>query len=464
LSILAALIAINVGVIWYHGDPRDSIQQEKRTTEKVEAETKKAAVSSESEPKTVEQESPAELDGPPIGLARFVDPSAVPGLTTELDPLAGLRSPARVQRVEVLELERGQTVAAALVAGGAAGEDVQSALSSLTDLVDFRSMRPGNVLKARFDGGERLVSVDIHSSLLDRARAERTAGIWSATKLDVEVDETVAQISGTVHSSLWEALISAGERPRLVSQIVEIFGWDIDFYRDVYPGDSFRLLVDKRYVDGDFIGYGPVYAAEFISAGNVHRAFRFERADGGIAFYDQEGRSMRKQLLKSPLEYGRMTSGYGNRKHPILGYNRAHNGVDYGVPTGTPVWTVGDGTVIRSNYSKGFGKIVEIRHANNWISQYAHLSKRLVKVGQRVSQKEIIGKVGSTGLSTGPHLHYGLKKNGKYVNPAAQKFERGKALTGGDLDRYLRDVERLREKLSQIRIAERPDGASDREG
>jgi murein DD-endopeptidase MepM/ murein hydrolase activator NlpD len=450
LSILAGLVAVNLVVIWYHGDPRDNLASR-------EAEAEEPAPRSGAQTAEAESDSSGQL-------SRLVEPGSVSGFSSAIDPLAGMRTPARVKRVEVAGLKRGQTVAAALSSLGAGGEDVQTALASLAGLVSFRSLQPGDLLKARFDANDRLVSVDVHASLLERARAERRDGSWEAAPIDVQVDEVMSQVSGSVQTSLWDALIGAGEQPRLVSDIVEIFGWEIDFYREVYPGDRFRLLVDKRYVDGELLGYGPVHAAELVSDGVAHRAFRFERADGGIAYYDEEGRSMRKQLLKSPLEYGRMTSGFGKRRHPILGYTRAHNGVDYGVPSGTPVWSVGDGRVIRSGWSNGFGKVIEIRHANGWVSQYAHLSKRLVKTGDRVAQKDIIGKVGSTGLSTGPHLHYGLKKNGSYVNPAAQRFEREKPLTGQDLVRFRRQVERLRAGLDEIHIAESSRRESAREG
>ena len=438
LLALAVLLATNLAVVLYYGDPRDQLVDDTIVETKVDVEA-----DAEGQSKTTEKSAT---------LSAVVELDGVDGFSRTWDATAGMRTPARVQRVAVVGLSKGQTVADAVVATGAQGAAALDALGSLSEVVEFRRLLPGTTLKARFDLADQLISLDIHSGALDRFRAERDSSGWHGAKLKVEVDQVLSQVRGEVESSLWNALMASGEGPKLVSEIVDIFGWDIDFYREVFPGDTFRLLVEKNYVEGDFVGYGSVHAAEFITDGTPHRAYRFARADGGVAYYDEDGQSMRKQLLKSPLEYGRMTSSFGNRKHPVLGYSRAHNGVDYGVPKGTPVWTVGDGRVIRAGWNNGFGNVIEVRHANDWVSQYGHLSQIGVKQGQRVFQKDVIGKVGSTGLSTGPHLHYGLKKNGKYVNPASQKFERGKSLAGDELKQYMREVETLRGQIEKISV------------
>jgi murein DD-endopeptidase MepM/ murein hydrolase activator NlpD len=407
---------------------------------------------SASEPKsTAERQRPETLAT--AGIAAVADPNATPSLAPELSPTAGMRTPAKVQRVVNVALSRGQTVAAALGKVGAKSEDITAALDSLKGVVDFRRLRPGHLLKARFDVDERLIGLDVQAGLTERARAHKSSSGWQGHPLDVYVDTLVAKVSGEVHSSLWESLVGAGERPWLVTEMVDMFAWDIDFYTEVYPGDTFRVLVEKRYLDGEFVGYGALLAGEFVTNKVVHRAFRFQLEGGVAAYYDEEGRSLRKQLLRSPLQYGNVTSGFGLRKHPILGYNRAHNGIDYGVPTGSPVWAVGDGHVTRASYDAGFGKVIEIRHPNGWLSQYGHLSKIDVKVGQHVSQKEFIGKTGSTGMSTGPHLHYGLKRFNSYVNPADQKFERGKSLEGEELLRYKTAVQKLIPELEQVSVA-----------
>jgi murein DD-endopeptidase MepM/ murein hydrolase activator NlpD len=478
LGILAALLAINIGVFVYHGDPRDRMPQRPsstratpapRPTSRATEPTGAAEPATESTPPTSTVAQATEQTAPPAtlataGIAAVTNPSATPGLTEALSPTAGMRTPARVQRVVTTELKRGQTVAAALTSLGVRSEEVTVALASLKGVVDFRRLRPGHSLKARFDADRKLVGLDVQIGLTERARAHKSTTGWQGHPLDVYVDTITTTVKGQVRSSLWESLIGAGERPWLITEIVDMFAWDIDFYTEIYPGDTFKVLVEKRYLDGEFVGYGALLAGEFVTNKISHRAYRFEAGGGGFAYYDEQGRSLRKQLLRSPLQYGNVTSGFGNRMHPILGYNRAHNGIDYGVPLGTPVWSVGDGHVTRASYDAGFGRIIEVRHPNGWVSQYAHLSRIDVKVGQRVSQKEFIAKTGSTGMSTGPHLHYGLKRFNAYVNPAAQKFERGKSLEGTDLERFKTAVQKLVTELDRVSVAGRGPAGSVKEG
>ncbi len=416
------LVAVNAAVVLYHGDPRDRLA-----------------------------EPPA---GPPALRGR-----ALP--QTHIDPLLGLRAPGPIKRVEIIKLRSGQTVAAALSEAGAVPDTVSDALSSMQGLIQFRRLKPGDVLKARFDADDALVSVDVHASLRERIRADRGEPSWTARQLDVTIDTQQAHVQGEIKSSLWETLVGQGERPSLVLALVDVFAWDIDFYSEIYPGDTFKALVEKEYIDGKLYDYGPILAAEFVTAGIVHRAFRFENADGSAGYYDEEGRSLRKMLLKSPLQYGSVTSSFGKRLHPVLGYTRAHNGIDYGVPSGTPVWSVGDGRVMRAGWFGGYGRLVEIRHANGWMSQYAHLAQIHVKPGEWVTQKQVIGQVGSSGLATGPHLHYGLLRGGGFVNPAAQSFERGKSLAGDDLARFKESLAGVRDALEQVHVAAAAPGQGD---
>ena len=451
LGLLALLVAINIGVIVYHGDPRSRMPQrsaEPRANSTPRSSSRAAQSASEPNAEPNRRDTLAAS-----GIAAVANPVATPTLTAELSPTAGMRTPARVQRVVNVALVHGQTVAAALDKVGARTEDINAALESLKGVVDFRRLRPGHFLKARFDRDDRLVGLDLQTGLTERVRAHKSSSGWQGHPLDVYVDATVTKVSGEVRSSLWEALVGAGERPWLVTEMVDMFAWDIDFYTEVYPGDTFKVLVEKRYLDGEFVGYGALLAGEFVTNKIAHRAYRFQPERGGAAYYDEEGRSLRKQLLRSPLQYGNVTSGFGVRKHPILGYTRAHNGIDYGVPIGSPVWAVGDGHVTRASYDTGFGKVIEIRHPNGWLSQYGHLSRIDVKVGQHVSQKEFIAKTGSTGMSTGPHLHYGLKRFNSYVNPADQKFERGKSLEGPELERFKASVQKLIHELEQVSVA-----------
>jgi murein DD-endopeptidase MepM/ murein hydrolase activator NlpD len=235
---------------------------------------------------------------------------------------------------------------------------------------------------------------------------------------EISLDAVEGGISRST-PSLTQALDAAGERIDLALQMADIFSGELDFSSELQPGDRFRLVVERQTRDGQFVGYGAIVAAEFVASGRALRAFRFEASGAKPAYYDEQGRSLKRFFLKSPLKFEpRITSRFNSsRRHPILGYTRAHNGVDYAAPTGAPVASVAPGTVMFAGWTGGGGRTVRVRHSNGYESEYLHLSSIDVRAGQHLSQGDVVGKVGATGLATGPHLHYGLRRNGGYVNP-----------------------------------------------
>ncbi len=231
-------------------------------------------------------------------------------------------------------------------------------------------------------------------------------------------------ITGTIESSLFLTISRLNEGPELAFRLADIFAWDIDFMRDLRQGDSFRVLIEKRYRDGVSAGYGRLLAAEFINQGESYRAVNFTEKEQS-AYYDLEGRSLKKAFLKAPLSYSRISSGYSNRRlHPVLNVWRPHRAIDYAAPVGTPIKAVANGVVTQRSYDKSNGNKVRLRHANQYQTTYIHLSRfgRGIKVGKKVTQGQIIGYVGATGLATGPHLDYRVFKNGRPINPL--KIER----------------------------------------
>ena len=204
--------------------------------------------------------------------------------------------------------------------------------------------------------------------------------------------------------------------------LADVFSGEIDFNSDLQPGDHFKVLVERHSREGKLAGYGPILAAEFVNDGRQMRAIRFTPEGGPAAYYDDQGRSLKRFFLKSPLKFEpRVTSRFSaSRQHPVLGYARAHNGVDYHAGTGAPVVSVAPGVVTFAGWTNGGGRTVKVRHPNGYETEYLHLSAITVKQGLRIGQGELVGKVGQTGLTTGPHLHYGLKKNGSYVNPVLE--------------------------------------------
>jgi murein DD-endopeptidase MepM/ murein hydrolase activator NlpD len=224
-----------------------------------------------------------------------------------------------------------------------------------------------------------------------------------------------------ITSSLFGAVSAAGEEDQLALDLADIFAWDVDFNTELQKGDTFRVSVEKMYLDGRFVRYGRIHSAELVRGPRVIRAIYFESRHGS-GYFTPEGNPLRKAFLRSPLKFSRISSGFTHsRFHPILKTSRPHLGVDYAAPVGTPVRASGNGVVTHAGWSGGYGKTVKIRHPNGYETLYGHLSRIVVKVGQRVEQAEVIGNVGTTGLSTGPHLDYRMIKTGTYIDPLKLK-------------------------------------------
>jgi murein DD-endopeptidase MepM/ murein hydrolase activator NlpD len=234
-------------------------------------------------------------------------------------------------------------------------------------------------------------------------------------------------VTGTLHTSLYEAFLAKGESPALIQLVTKIFAWDVDFFKDPRVGDEFSLLVEKRMTeDGAFRSYGDVLSAKYVNSGHEYYGILYKGA-----YYDHKGRSLEKMLLKAPLNFARVSSGFGTRLHPILGVRRPHWGIDYAAPKGTKILAAGDGTVEYAKWVNGYGKTIKIRHNSIYSTYYAHLNGFApgVHAGKRVGQRDVIGYLGSTGLSTAPHLDYRVERNGQYINPASLKTESKEGVT-----------------------------------
>lgn len=236
----------------------------------------------------------------------------------------------------------------------------------------------------------------------------------------------VEEVSATIDSSLFESIVNIGEKEALAQDLEDIFSSDIDFYIDIRKGDSFKAIVEKKYLDGEFVKYGVIWAASFLNDGKEIMGFRFEDNNGNPAYYDPEGKALKKSFLKSPLKYTRISSGFSySRRHPITKKVQPHLGVDYAAPVGTPVRAVGSGRVIAAGSDGANGKMVHLRHPRGYETLYLHLSRIAVKLNESVSQGQLIGYVGSSGLSTGPHLDFRIRRYGNPLNPTKMIFPPG---------------------------------------
>lgn len=265
-------------------------------------------------------------------------------------------------------------------------------------------------------------------------------------------------VSGTITSSLFGAVLDSGETEALALNLADIFAWDIDFIRDIRSGDSFQMLVEKRFREGQEAGYGRILAASFRNQGETYQGFLFQDGDRAPAYYDQNGKSLRKAFLKAPLSFSRISSGFTMRRlHPITKTYKPHPAIDYAAPTGTPIMTVGDGVVIAATYNKYNGNYVKIRHPGSWETLYNHMSRfgRGIKTGKKVRQGQIIGYVGSTGLSTGPHLDYRMYKNGRTVNPLTVKSPSVAPVSSEHLEEFRSSIVPLIAQFEEAAIADR---------
>jgi murein DD-endopeptidase MepM/ murein hydrolase activator NlpD len=258
--------------------------------------------------------------------------------------------------------------------------------------------------------------------------------------------------SATIDSSLFLAGQKAGMSDTLIMALANIFGWDIDFALDIRKGDTFKVFYNKKYLDDQFIGDGPILAAEFTSRGKTYKAVRYTHKNGSSHYYTPEGLSMRKAFLRTPVDFARISSHFNlNRKHPVLNRIRAHKGTDYAAPRGTPIRAAGDGKIVHLGRKGGYGRAVIIKHGGAYKTLYAHMNtyQRGLRSGKRVKQGQIIGYVGSSGLATGPHLHYEFYVNGSVRNPVTVSLPKAKSIPKAELKRFLTTTKPQVATLSQ---------------
>lgn len=338
----------------------------------------------------------------------------------------------------------GRTLGAMLATFDLKEPDRHALVSAVQRVFDVRRLRVGQPFKLDrlLDGRVRSFEYEIDADRLVRVQADPAVGYAAAVE-PIAKDVTLDAVEGAISKatpSLTQALDAAGERIDLALQMADIFSGELDFSSELQPGDQFRLVVERQTRDGAFVGYGAILAAEFVASGKPLRAFRYATVGAKPAYYDEQGRSLKRFFLKSPLKFEpRITSRFSSsRKHPILGYTRRHNGVDYAAPTGAPVAAVAPGTVTLAGWTGGGGRTVRVRHNNGYESEYLHLSAIEVRAGAHVSQGEVVGKVGATGLATGPHLHYGLRRHGGYVNPVVEhrNMPPGEPIPAAELEAY----------------------------
>lgn len=359
----------------------------------------------------------------PMPIAVDIDTNPQLALTTLTNPVLSeptLASENIQPEWKELVVRKGDNLAKLFDRAGASAGDMNDVLQSSTDAAKaLRHIFPGQKLSFQVDENGQLIALRYEESQLKSTHYYREDNSFVAEKISREPEVRQQFTSGIITSSFYKAGIDAGLSDGMILQLAEIFGGEIDFALDLRANDHFSVMHDAYYLDGKKIGNGPILAVSFTNEGETHTAFRYVYANGDQGYFSADGTSMRKTFMRAPLDIIRVTSSFSmNRLHPVLKTSRPHRGIDYGAPNGTPVYAAGDGRVVQSSFSPSNGNFVVIQHGGSYATKYLHLSKRTVKAGDRVRQRQVIGAVGSTGLATGPHLHYEFLVNGVHTNPA----------------------------------------------
>jgi murein DD-endopeptidase MepM/ murein hydrolase activator NlpD len=364
-------------------------------------------------------------------------------------PVAAVAAPVDPIEELVLEIQPGDTLDSLFRATSLSLVDLAEILQLDEARRHLRVLRPGDVLHVRRDAGAVLElsrELDIRSKL----EIHRGDTGFESTVVELPLERRMVTLGSRIRSSLFEAAQESRVSERMIMNLAKIFEYDIDFVRDIGEGDEFALVYEELWRDGAKLGEGDVLAAEFVNRGARYTAIRFDEGDGKPAYFTHDGQPMRKAFVRAPLSFTRISSDFNpRRRHPILNSIRAHQGVDYAAPKGTPVKASGDGKIIFRGWKGGYGNTIILQHGGNVTTLYGHLSRFASRgYGSRVRQGDVIGYVGATGLATAPHLHYEYRKNGVHLNPRTVILPNAEPLRGKTLTAFRMAAQPLLERLS----------------
>lgn len=397
----------------------------------------------------------------PVVTAEAVSDVAEPQKSAAAEPVA-----------KTLTVGKGDTLMKLLTGVGVSPAEAQAAIAVLKKHFDPRRMNIGqtievqleNAVETAAEAAARLKSLHIvpdYDRLVSVARTAEDA--FKATQHERALLPSVTVANGRIGSSLYEAAVESGLPQPVLMEFIRAFSWDVDFQRDIQPGDTFEVMYEQFHDDkGALVHNGEIVSAAMTLSGQRSALYRFTGQDGTPDYYDLKGRSVRKALLRTPVDGARLSSGFGRRTHPILGYSKMHTGVDFAVPQGTPIYAAGDGTVEKASVFGGYGNYIRIRHTSEYATAYGHLSgyARGISAGKRIRQGEIIGYAGSTGMSTGPHLHYEILRNGRHTNPIGVRMPSGRQLQGREFESFVVQREALDRRYAVLaarkEVATRP--------
>jgi murein DD-endopeptidase MepM/ murein hydrolase activator NlpD len=364
-------------------------------------------------------------------------------------------SPLEWQEITV---ESGDNLSLLFPRAGLSARDVYNVAQSGDGIKPLLNLKPGQVLRfglSQVENVPTLEKLELKLSPVETLQLTKTENGYQTETLTREVDSRQKQVAGQIESSLFEAGLKAGMSNKLIMEMAHIFGWDIDFALDLRQGDNFKVIFEESYLDGEKFDDGDILAAEFTNRGTTFRAVRYTDPEGNSHFYTPEGHSMRKTFTRTPVHFSRISSRFNpNRLHPVLKTSRPHRGVDYAAPTGTPILATGDGKVEFVGTKGGYGRTVVLSHGGKYTTLYAHMSrfKKGMRNGQRVKQGQTIGYIGSSGLATGPHLHYEFRINGVHHNPLTVALPKAEPLNAKYMAAFKQQSHPLLAQLEALKL------------
>ena len=367
---------------------------------------------------------------------------------------------------DIRTVGKGDTLMALLTEAGVTTAEASRAIQAMAKIYKPRRIKPGQrillTLQPQMQKAPRLLSLTFSESVERDVAVRQTKNGYHAETVLRPLNRRSTHAAGRIDSSLYVAGLEAGLPQSTLAKLIQIFSFDVDFQRDIRRGDTFDLLFDEYSDDsGRVVKSGNILLAQMMLRGKPIRLYRYETRDGQVDYYDAKGKSVRKALLRTPIDGARISSGFGKRRHPILGYTHMHKGLDFAARRGTPIYAAGDGVIEYAGRNGGYGKYVRIRHNGTYKTAYAHMQRfgRGIRKGHRVGQGQVIGYVGSTGRSTGPHLHYEVHKSGRQVNPRSVKLPSGRKLQGRELAAFKAHAATLEDRYAALvrpqQIAER---------
>jgi hypothetical protein len=359
---------------------------------------------------------------------------------------------------QVVRVHRGEYFRDLLMRGGVVGADAQLASISLSGVYDVRKMKPGQLITIDFgilgEEHNRFLGVRFDSNFDRTVSVQRQSrGDFVATEIKKEIITQLLRSDGTIDHSVFQAGLQAGLPPEPVVRMINLFAYDVDFQRDVQKGDTFETLIEQHTdARGDVVRHGNILFAALTLQGQTIKLYRWQGDDGEVDYFSENGHSSKKALMRTPIDGARLSSGFGYRRHPVLGYSKLHQGTDFAAPKGTPIYAAGAGQIERIGWQGGYGNAIIIRHNKEYQTLYGHMSGFAPGMGpgRRVQQGDIIGYVGSTGMSTGPHLHYEVHLNAKPIDPLSLKLPSRQRLQGPELARYVDYVKTLNGRFQAL--------------